>query len=524
MNKKAFHWIVGLAPLPAISMVFIGLILLHIALPTVAQAAITDAIVVEVNVLRQAARVQSVTINAALMQAAQTHSDDMAQAGVLSHVGTDGSQFWERAAQAGYPMTTGAQNVLARNTSDARIVVEQWQQSAANNANLISADYVEIGVGASLGTDGNTYYTLLVGSRADYVTPLPAPTATREPIQFGTPASIILVPTSTSLASINTPAPTMTQDAFVQTLTAPLPTASVAPMIPTVTRDPSAVMAQATISVVTATPVLMSDIRFFLSPETLIIQNVSGRVLDLSMLQLETGTDTLSVQRWDNGSLTTSLAQFPSGDCLQAWGLGLDQPLPRPSQCQQRHGWIALNAANEIWRNADQFAVVNADIVVGYCAVNANQATTCDISLQPPQNVLAVPSRATTEVSIPIANDGVVRLYLNGDSVVLHNITGSSIDITDWVFESESDTMPATQWELSDLSRPLYAIPSGDCVQVWGAQTLILPKPEQCRYRHGWVAVGENRQFWAASGFEVRDGGRTLATCTTSAATCDIVP
>ncbi len=90
------------------------------------------------NAAREEQQLDPLAMNPQLLAAAQRHSDDMAQADLLTHTGTDGTEFWDRIADAGYEMTVGAENVLYRFNLDGAGAFEQWKQSPPHNANMMN--------------------------------------------------------------------------------------------------------------------------------------------------------------------------------------------------------------------------------------------------------------------------------------------------------------------------------------------------------------------------------------------------
>ena len=134
---------------------------------------------------RDAVGVAPLTVNSALTLAAQQHSDDMAAGGFLSHVGSNGSQFWERMRRNGYPLVAGAENVLYRWDASVEGAYQQWYESDGHRVNMLNADYTEIGVAYAVGADGRYYFTMMLGAQAGgVVQPTPAvspPTATAVP-------------------------------------------------------------------------------------------------------------------------------------------------------------------------------------------------------------------------------------------------------------------------------------------------------------------------------------------------------
>ncbi len=81
----------------------------------------------------------------ALQRAALAHARDMADRSILNHTGRDGSTPAERATRAGYRWRVVGENIAA-GQSTPELVVAEWLRSPRHCANLMDADYSEMGV------------------------------------------------------------------------------------------------------------------------------------------------------------------------------------------------------------------------------------------------------------------------------------------------------------------------------------------------------------------------------------------
>jgi uncharacterized protein YkwD len=88
----------------------------------------------------------SLSWNAQLAAAAKAHSDDMFANDFMSHYGSDGSSPWERAVAHGYSFSFVGENIAWGYTS-AEAVFDAWMRSPPHRANILLADYTEIGIG-----------------------------------------------------------------------------------------------------------------------------------------------------------------------------------------------------------------------------------------------------------------------------------------------------------------------------------------------------------------------------------------
>ncbi|MFY1669096.1 CAP domain-containing protein [Plantactinospora sp. WMMB334] len=117
-----------------------------------------------VNRERAANGCAAVVINNDLAEAARLHSQDQAENTDMSHTGSDGSDFVERARRAGYDRPIG-ENV-AMGYRDAAAVMEGWMNSSGHRANILNCDARAMGVGVATGPDGRLYWTQMFGSAA----------------------------------------------------------------------------------------------------------------------------------------------------------------------------------------------------------------------------------------------------------------------------------------------------------------------------------------------------------------------
>lgn len=98
------------------------------------------------NLYRQQVGFQPLTLNQKLTQAAQGHSENMANSDFVGHVAPNGSNMSDRVRATGYQYWTIAENVAAgHSTPDA--VLEGWMNSSGHRANILNPDLKEIGIG-----------------------------------------------------------------------------------------------------------------------------------------------------------------------------------------------------------------------------------------------------------------------------------------------------------------------------------------------------------------------------------------
>ena len=118
-----------------------------------------------VNAVRTARGLAPLQVNAALMAAAQAHSDYQASIGSVTHSGAGGSNPKGRAIAAGYGGGANvgvSENIFGGGKATAQQAVNWWQGDSLHLSTMIGPNYQDVGAGVA--SDGNSfYYTLDVG-------------------------------------------------------------------------------------------------------------------------------------------------------------------------------------------------------------------------------------------------------------------------------------------------------------------------------------------------------------------------
>jgi hypothetical protein len=111
---------------------------------------------------------QPLVVNPLLMAAAQDKADDMIANNYFAHTSPSGLSPWYWFEQVGYNFTYAGEN-LAVNFSDSADVTNAWMNSAEHRANILNANFTEIGMATATGTyEGNpaVYVVELFGTPA----------------------------------------------------------------------------------------------------------------------------------------------------------------------------------------------------------------------------------------------------------------------------------------------------------------------------------------------------------------------
>ena len=118
--------------------------------------------VAALNDLRRAQGLSPVRPNMALTRAAQRHSDDLAGWGKLSHSGSDGSNFVDRAERARFDGVPRAENV-AWNLPTSAAVVVAWDRSPGHRDNMMLEDVTDVGIGYACSPTKGRFWTMVLG-------------------------------------------------------------------------------------------------------------------------------------------------------------------------------------------------------------------------------------------------------------------------------------------------------------------------------------------------------------------------
>ncbi len=135
----------------------------------------------------------AVTESAMLDQAATLAAEDMASRGYFAHVSPSGVTPWDWLNQVGYKYSYAGEN-LAVNFNDSSAVEQAWMASPTHHANIVKAQYTQIGVGTANGMYQGQDTTFVV---TFFATPVP----TVSPVARAAPKPVIAV-SSTPPASV----------------------------------------------------------------------------------------------------------------------------------------------------------------------------------------------------------------------------------------------------------------------------------------------------------------------------------
>lgn len=114
-----------------------------------------------INQHRAAAGRRPLAFHVNLTKAAVAHSQDMARMRRMTHTGSDGSDLGTRILRAGYRWGACGENVAVGQPTGAA-VMDAWMRSAPHRANILSSNFIQLGVSYVRGGDGRLYWTLVL--------------------------------------------------------------------------------------------------------------------------------------------------------------------------------------------------------------------------------------------------------------------------------------------------------------------------------------------------------------------------
>jgi uncharacterized protein YkwD len=105
-------------------------------------------------------------LNPALSKVARAHSENMARQGKMEHTLDDKTPF-DRLREAGIKFSAAAENIAAGDRVTHAMIMKAWMESKDHRANILEAEYSEIGVGVARDKSGQIYYTQVFAKPRD---------------------------------------------------------------------------------------------------------------------------------------------------------------------------------------------------------------------------------------------------------------------------------------------------------------------------------------------------------------------
>jgi hypothetical protein len=113
-------------------------------------AVYSKVLVALTNTERSDVKLNELTINPLLEQAASLKANDMATNGYFAHYGPDGTTPWNWIDKTGYKYDLAGEN-LAIDFTDSDDVSKAWMNSPAHRANILNSRFTEIGIATAKG-------------------------------------------------------------------------------------------------------------------------------------------------------------------------------------------------------------------------------------------------------------------------------------------------------------------------------------------------------------------------------------
>lgn len=237
-HRQSKHYLKAYFPyLPMLAIVLVGLVVntvwsLHSVLGSVSDFS-SSRLLEDTNAQRASGSESALTINAQLTAAAQSKADDMVARDYWAHNTPDGKTPWSFIEAAGYSYQRAGEN-LAYGFDNADDTVTGWMNSAEHRANILNADYSEVGFGVASSDNyqGKGPEIVVV---AEYGQPIPAAAN----ITFSVPSPAATAGAETVPAAASTspnPAPNGTPAATGSTPAAIAPKSAIEPSTRLVSR------------------------------------------------------------------------------------------------------------------------------------------------------------------------------------------------------------------------------------------------------------------------------------------------
>ncbi|HRF94210.1 MAG TPA: hypothetical protein PLZ51_03405, partial [Aggregatilineales bacterium] len=122
----------------------------------------------------------------------------------------------------------------------------------------------------------------------------------------------------------------------------------------------------------------VADVRLIYNADSFALINTAGYNLNLSGIGFAGEGGLMSISEWDNGYLSRPLYDFPSGDCIQAWQIGIQNQPVKPNECTWRHAYLTVADYRMFWALGSAFTVSQGGNVLATCSVSAG---VCDFNL-----------------------------------------------------------------------------------------------------------------------------------------------
>ena len=130
--------------------------------PPLKLSAEEQALVALTNAKRKLERLDELVPHAKLFQSARLHAANMAKQNKLDHE-LDGKSMIDRLKATGYGFESVGENI-AHNQSTPRKVMATWMESEGHKKNILTVDFVHIGVAMAKNDKGERYWVMVLAT------------------------------------------------------------------------------------------------------------------------------------------------------------------------------------------------------------------------------------------------------------------------------------------------------------------------------------------------------------------------
>ncbi len=132
--------------------------------PTATMSAFAQALFDAINVERTQRALPALVLNACVVYVARLRSDDMASLNYFSHTSPSGETAFSLLDQYDVPHGWAGENLARNNYPDDEsvdVAIRALMESDGHRANILSANYTQMGVGAAADGAGMKYFTMI---------------------------------------------------------------------------------------------------------------------------------------------------------------------------------------------------------------------------------------------------------------------------------------------------------------------------------------------------------------------------
>ena len=121
----------------------------------------TSELITMTNQARKAQGLEPLTVSSKLTEAAIAKAQNMIDQGYFAHTSPDGLSPWYWVSKAGYKYSAAGEN-LAKDFGESEYVYQAWMNSPSHKANILNANYQDIGIAVLRGTINGKETTVAV--------------------------------------------------------------------------------------------------------------------------------------------------------------------------------------------------------------------------------------------------------------------------------------------------------------------------------------------------------------------------